>query len=87
MRIQTALVTQPCGFLPALQVAYHDECGELVVSRRSIALHYARQRLWLDLLTTLPFDWIVLGALGLQDSNSELAWCVRLLLRAAWMVG
>lgn len=25
-------------------------------------------------MTTIPFDWIVLGCLGLQDSNSQLAW-------------
>jgi len=25
-------------------------------------------------LTTIPFDWIVLGCLGLQDSNNSLAW-------------
>ena len=26
-------------------------------------------------LTTVPFDWIVLGAMGLQQSNSTTAWC------------
>lgn len=25
-------------------------------------------------LTTIPFDWIVLGCLGLQDSNNSLSW-------------
>jgi hypothetical protein len=25
-------------------------------------------------MTTIPFDWIVLGCLGLQASNSQLAW-------------
>jgi hypothetical protein len=27
--------------------------------------------------TTIPFDWIVLECLGLQESNSTLAWCVQ----------
>jgi hypothetical protein len=25
-------------------------------------------------VTTIPFDWIVLGAMGLQRSNSTTAW-------------
>lgn len=41
--------------------------------------HYARTRLPLDLLTTIPFDWIVLGAMGLQQSNSTTAWYISLL--------
>lgn len=59
-------------------VAYYDE-GELVTSLSKIARHYARRRLWLDLVTTIPFDWIFLEALGLQTSNSELAWYISLL--------
>jgi hypothetical protein len=32
-----------------------------------------------DLLTTIPFDWIVLGAMGLQQSSSTQAWYISLL--------
>lgn len=39
------------------QVAYHDEDGDLVTNRRAIAKHYAEWRLWVDLGTTIPFDW------------------------------
>jgi hypothetical protein len=30
-------------------------------------------------MTTIPFDWIVLQALGLQQSNSTTAWYISLL--------
>ena len=61
-------------------VAYHDDNGVLVAELPLIARRYARcGRLWLDLVTTVPFDWIVLGALGLQSSNSQLAWYVSML--------
>eukprot|EP00878_Enallax_costatus_P040712 GHUV01047065.1.p1 GENE.GHUV01047065.1~~GHUV01047065.1.p1 ORF type:complete len:324 (+),score=64.85 GHUV01047065.1:636-1607(+) len=59
-------------------VAYYED-GELVTDWRRIAGHYARWRLWVDLATTIPFDWIVLGAMGLQDSNNTTAWYVSLL--------
>lgn len=57
----------PVLFLPPLcppshpQVAYHDEYGSLVTDRRLIASHYAEWRLWVDLGTTIPFDWCVWG--------------------------
>jgi hypothetical protein len=38
-------------------VAYYDEDGGLVTDRRLIARNYARWRLWVDLATTIPFDW------------------------------
>ncbi|KAF8054945.1 AKT1 [Scenedesmus sp. PABB004] len=59
-------------------VAYYED-GELVTDLPSIARHYARWRLWVDLVTTIPFDWIVLGAMGLQQSNNTTAWYVSLL--------
>ncbi|KAI8469642.1 MAG: hypothetical protein J3K34DRAFT_276757 [Monoraphidium minutum] len=51
-------------------VAYHDADGLLVVDRRRIAANYARVRLWVDLATTIPFDWIVLGVMGLRESDT-----------------
>ncbi|WIA41476.1 hypothetical protein OEZ86_005053 [Tetradesmus obliquus] len=61
-------------------VAYHAEDGELVTDLPSIARHYAASgRLWADLATTIPFDWIVLEVMGLQESNSTLAWYISLL--------
>lgn len=60
------------------RVAYYED-AMLVVDFPSIAKHYAQTRLVPDLLTTIPFDWIVLGAMGLQQSNSQLAWYISML--------
>ena len=61
-------------------VAFYDDDGVLVSALPLIARRYcASGRLWLDLVTTIPFDWIVLAALGLQSSNSTLAWYVSML--------
>ncbi|WIA36270.1 hypothetical protein OEZ86_007599 [Tetradesmus obliquus] len=60
-------------------VAHYDTHGDLVTDLPSIAAQYMKGRLWADLVTTIPFDWIVLGALGLQRSNSITAWYVSLL--------
>jgi hypothetical protein len=60
-------------------VAYHDEHGSLVTDHASIARHYAEWRLWVDLATTVPFDWIVLGAMGLQAEKTQTARYISLL--------
>ncbi|KAF6266101.1 hypothetical protein COO60DRAFT_1697459 [Scenedesmus sp. NREL 46B-D3] len=60
-------------------VAYYDTHGDLVTDLRSIAAQYMKGRLWADVVTTVPFDWMVLGAMGLQRSNSTAAWYVSLL--------
>jgi hypothetical protein len=64
---------------PHPQVAYHDEHGYLVTDHASIARHYAEWRLWVDLATTVPFDWIVLGAMGLQAEKTPTARYISLL--------
>jgi hypothetical protein len=60
-------------------VAYHDEDGNLITDRAAIARHYAQWRLWVDLGTTIPFDWIVLAATGLQRSKTTRARYISLL--------
>eukprot|EP00775_Hariotina_reticulata_P006152 gene6152-6389_t len=60
-------------------VAFYDDNGELVTDLPSIARHYAQTRLWADLVTTIPFDWVVLACLGLQESDGVTAWYVSLL--------
>jgi hypothetical protein len=39
------------------QVAFHDDEGHLVIDAKTIAAHYLQWRFWVDLLTTVPFDW------------------------------
>ena len=51
-------------------MAYYDDDSVLVTDRRLIARKYAQWRLWVDLATTIPFDWIVLLAGGLNQSSS-----------------
>ena len=46
---------------------------------RTIALHYVKGRLWWDLLTTLPYDDIVLAGLGLRGQDTVLARYIGLL--------
>ncbi|GBF99926.1 hypothetical protein Rsub_12619 [Raphidocelis subcapitata] len=60
-------------------LAYHDEDGNLVTDRGAIASHYCRSRLWLDLATTVPFDWVVLIATGLNSSDTVTARYISLL--------
>ena len=60
-------------------MAYHDEDGHLITDRGAIARHYAQWRLWVDLGTTIPFDWIVLAATGLQRSKTTRAGYISLL--------
>jgi hypothetical protein len=51
-----------------------------VTDRAAIAANYARGgRLWLDLATTIPFDWVVLLATGLNKSASVRARYISLL--------
>ncbi len=50
-------------------MAFRDPSGQLITHQPAIALHYASSRLWLDLLVTIPFDWLVIAALGLQGSD------------------
>ncbi len=34
-------------------------------------VHHCRQRFWLDILTTLPWDWMVLTATGVAPNTIE----------------
>lgn len=53
-------------------VAYFD--GEVLVSDPgAIRHHYLWGRFWLDLITTIPFELIILGAMKLEDSESTTA--------------
>jgi hypothetical protein len=61
------------------QVAYYDEDNVLVTSRRLIAANYLRSTFWLDLLTTVPFDWIVLLACGMNQEATVTARYIGLL--------
>ena len=60
-------------------MAYHDEDGNLVTDRAAIARHYCHWRLWVDLGTTIPFDWIGLAAAGLQREKTTKARYISLL--------
>ena len=41
--------------------AYYDK-GKLVCQRRLIAIHYLKGMLWVDLVASFPYEWVVLGA-------------------------
>ncbi|GBF99143.1 potassium channel [Raphidocelis subcapitata] len=59
-------------------VGYYDK-GRLVVDRAAIVRDYLSFRLWWDLLTTLPWDAIVLAGAGLMGSESAKARYIALL--------
>jgi hypothetical protein len=46
-------------------------CGSSSVDSQLLLVYFPDG--WLQ-VTTIPFDWIVLGAVGLQDSNNTTAW-------------
>lgn len=51
-------------------MAYHDEDGYLVTDRLAIARHYAEWRLWVDLGTTIPFDWCAAAGAGARGAGA-----------------
>jgi hypothetical protein len=46
--------------------------GVLIANRRAIALKYAQLWLWIDLVSTFPYNWVTEGSAAFtQDSESE----------------
>ena len=58
----------------------------LVTDLRAIRASYLAGKFWLDLLTTIPFEILVLAACGLQDSDTTTARDISL-LRLLKLVG
>jgi hypothetical protein len=77
--LQAILLTLFLGdIILSFFVGYYDR-GLLVVDRRAIVRSYASFRLWWDLLTTLPWDAIVLAGAGLAGSQGPAARYISLL--------
>eukprot|EP00878_Enallax_costatus_P022606 GHUV01023998.1.p1 GENE.GHUV01023998.1~~GHUV01023998.1.p1 ORF type:complete len:850 (+),score=127.25 GHUV01023998.1:227-2776(+) len=69
--LEIALLSLFCAdIFVSFCVAFYDHQGLLVVNRKDVALHYLRRRFLLDLITTIPFDAIVLTATGANHESN-----------------